>query len=485
MGPQIEQFVVVSISPPSVDLSKLSHEEDKCLQLNAQASYVLICALSEDVFHAVMDEDDDYDTNHDAQHIWTTLKEMYGAWEDYGQEHKASSSFGSEVASECSNSKDHSHHQPHEKSPTSSYTSSQLDTHKCFMDKGDKKRVDEDEEFEFEIDKMFKGDKKEVVKLMKTMCKQRGELERQEDVIGKIKELESLNEEMMKLNESNVFFLDKCKELEKRYACATNSLSYVAPLEEANQKLKAQLEELSSKYVNLQATHRELECSHGKLVESHTMLELAHEVMITMNDNLRQKIKKLKMDLSKLKGKGIAQPSQDNRDDMVKKLDKGSTLQSSCNHYVKSIRRQKQDNKKKKLDHIKCFKCSKMGHFASMCPMKKENNPALSKRQRILSNRRCFSCHEKGHKIASCARIKPHMKLNKGFLKAQEKYMGGVAIRSQDKKSTSSINHKTCYACRQTGHLGKDCPNGNAPKLKSIHNNFTKLRKNLMTLVLP
>jgi hypothetical protein len=34
----------------------------------------------------------------------------------------------------------------------------------------------------------------------------------------------------------------------------------------------------------------------------------------------------LKIKLSRLKGKGHVQPSQDNRDHMVKKLDKGSTI---------------------------------------------------------------------------------------------------------------------------------------------------------------
>ena len=56
MGPQIEQIVDVSISPPHNDLIYLSREEVKCLQLNAQAANVLFSALSEDVF--------------DARHIW-------------------------------------------------------------------------------------------------------------------------------------------------------------------------------------------------------------------------------------------------------------------------------------------------------------------------------------------------------------------------------------------------------------------------------
>jgi hypothetical protein len=34
----------------------------------------------------------------------------------------------------------------------------------------------------------------------------------------------------------------------------------------------------------------------------------------------------LKMELSRLKGKGHVQPSQDNRDHMVKKVEKGSTI---------------------------------------------------------------------------------------------------------------------------------------------------------------
>src|SRR6185369_2451806 len=53
-------------------------------------------------------------------------------------------------------------------------------------------------------------------------------------------------------------------------------------------------------------------------------------------------------DLYRLKGKGIesnVQPSQDNREDMVKKLEKGST--------------------------VTCFKCHQEGHKSNKCPQPK------------------------------------------------------------------------------------------------------------------
>uniref|UniRef100_K3Y2J5 CCHC-type domain-containing protein n=1 Tax=Setaria italica TaxID=4555 RepID=K3Y2J5_SETIT len=377
IGPQIKQIVVVSISPLSVDRSKLTQEEEKCLQLNAQASYILIHALSEDVFDAIMDEDDDYDTNHDAHRIWTTLKKMYGACEDLGQDHKASSSgSGSEVANNCSSSEDHMCHRPHEESTAPKNSSSQQYTHKCFMDKHEKEREVEDEEFKFEFDKTTKRDKKEMVRLMKKVDKQGGELERQEDyLIERIKELESLNEEMRKLNETNVSLLDKFSWYDQ------------------------------------------------------VLVESCDDLIAQENNDLKQEVEKIKMDLSRLKGKGFAQPSQDNRDAMVKNIEEGSTLQSSCNNYIKPITR-------------------------------------------------CFNYHEKGHKIASCTRKKSHSGKTKGFLKAQEKYMGGMAVRSKVKKATSNIKRKVCYACRQKGDLGKDCPNGSTPKL-FIHSDSEKLGKNL------
>jgi hypothetical protein len=169
--------------------------------------------------------------------------------------------------------------------------------------------------------------------------------------------------------------------------------------------------------MNLQARHMELKCSNEKLVESYAMLEVAHEIMIIMiksyqqidstcshkgnkekqswfkqvivedcNDNLvqenevlKQEVERLLMDLTKMKGKGVVQPSQDNRETMVKKLQKRSTVQSSCNQVHKS-NKSKLQAKKNNLDHIKCFKCSNMGHYASMCLLKLEGQQTLSKR---------------------------------------------------------------------------------------------------------
>jgi hypothetical protein len=147
--------------------------------------------------------------------------------------------------------------------------------------------------------------------------------------------------------------------------------------EEANDDLEAQLAKLTREHMALQANHKELECSYEKLVDSYATLEIAHEVVLSSvksiqppshtctcsqaqinlscandclsqasqssiehvlvescddliakeNDKLKQEVEKL--DLYVLKEKSKVQPSQDNREEMVKKLEKGSTITSS------------------------------------------------------------------------------------------------------------------------------------------------------------
>jgi hypothetical protein len=112
----------------------------------------------------------------------------------------------------------------------------------------------------------------------------------------------------------------------------------------------------------------------------------------------------LKMELSQLKGKGHVQPSQDNRDHMAKKLEKGSTIICAKLPQINlKISYQKVDKTKiKKKSHVKCFECSALGHFPSKCPNKKNDQAKFSRRQRSLSQRRCFACKEKDHSIADC-----------------------------------------------------------------------------------
>jgi hypothetical protein len=110
----------------------------------------------------------------------------------------------------------------------------------------------------------------------------------------------------------------------------------------------------------------------------------------------------LKMELSQLKGKGHEQPSQDNRDHMVKKLENGSTV--TCTKLpqinLKTSYQKVDKTKIKKKAHVKCFECSTLEHFSSKWPNKKNDQAKPSRRQRSLSQIRCFGCKEKGHNIA-------------------------------------------------------------------------------------
>jgi Pyruvate/2-oxoacid:ferredoxin oxidoreductase delta subunit len=91
----------------------------------------------------------------------------------------------------------------------------------------------------------------------------------------------------------------------------------------------------------------------------------------------------LKMELSRLNGKGHVQPSQDNRDHMVKKLEKGSTI--TCDKLpqinLKTSYQKVDQPKIKKNAQVKCFECSTLGYFSSECPNKKviEQSPLEDK----------------------------------------------------------------------------------------------------------
>jgi hypothetical protein len=199
-----------------------------------------------------------------------------------------------------------------------------------------------------------------------------------------------------------------------------------------------EFKKLISKHMKLQKRHRDLLCSHKELMDSYALLKLAHELMVTMvkdsqlhtctcaqpsidlscansgcsqakpscdehvlvetcdsliaseNDELERENEMLKMELSRLKGKGHVQPYQDNCDHMVKKLEKGSTV--TCANLPQINLKtpyQKVDKPKiKKKAHVKYFECSTLGYFSSECPNKKNDQAKPSRRQRSLSQRR-------------------------------------------------------------------------------------------------
>jgi hypothetical protein len=218
----------------------------------------------------------------------------------------------------------------------------------------------------------------------------------------------------------------------------------------------------------------------------------------------------VKMKLSRLKGKGHVQPSQDNRDYMVKKPEKGSTItcaklpQINLKTSYQKVGKPKIKNK----THVKCFECSTLGHFSSECPNKKSDQAKSSKRQRSLSQRRCFGCKEKGHNIVVCPKEEASKQVcqsrtvwfgkleyrvsaenfrtlgqcNKRFKVALDKYMSkNESTKRQSKNKASRIKHQTCYTYHGKGHLSKDCPKTQIFIHKIVNDNILHLGPKIHT----
>jgi hypothetical protein len=97
----------------------------------------------------------------------------------------------------------------------------------------------------------------------------------------------------------------------------------------------------------------------------HVLVVTCDDFIVSENDELKRETEMLKTKLSRLKGKGHVQPSQDNRGHMVKKLEEGSTI--TCTKLpqinLKASYQKVDKTKIKKKAHIKYFECSTLGHF--------------------------------------------------------------------------------------------------------------------------
>jgi hypothetical protein len=202
------------------------------------------------------------------------------------------------------------------------------------------------------------------------------------------------------------------------------------------------------------------------------------------NDLLKLEVKRLELKMIKFQGKSLGQPTQDNHDHMVNKLESGTTVSRSFSQgKYKSPHHKRQEKVKKDLKHIKCFKCSDMGHYAFMCSAQVESKTRLSRRQRRhLRIITCFRCKKEGHKIQSCpnSQAEPHcsrktyqtgihnrsdwssssfvsqvkMKTSSKGLNVSRTIQGlQEASQRQEKKCMSKIRGRICYSCRLKRHL--------------------------------
>jgi hypothetical protein len=250
--------------------------------------------------------------------------------------------------------------------------------------------------------------------------------------------------------------------------------------------LKNTIEKLNIENLALQEKHDMLVCSHNKFMDSHIMLEMTHEVVLTNlksyqphlctctkietilpcannccyqasqssieleisgisdisitqeNKELKEEVGRLIRSLTLLKGKCHAQLSHDNRDNMMKKLEKGTTV--ACK---KPLQKNAKFPKKAK-DHDKCL------NHASTCSTQGSKQATLPNKRRCT--RKCYQCHEKGHEIQSCPYIK-----DSGLTLERKRLTNHVANKKQCKKESCKIKNHIRYTCRRKGHLCQDC----------------------------
>jgi hypothetical protein len=494
-------------------------------------------SLSEEDYHAFITDYNEHIP--DAHDIWTRIKSKFDESKNDGS-FCTSTSFGPCDTNPCKEEEENDRWRPNDKFTSPRGLSSHFDSHMCCVtNENDSGSTNEDEEKERSSVQLYaclsQEDKAVMLKLLERAREQSEARQRLENVLSmKMQCFDELTKEHEELKRSHV-------DLVQRYETISieqdNSLHCITQLVNRNALLKDQVEKLKIENLAFQDKYDTLLSSHENLMDDHIILNVAHEVVMEnlksqqphsctciqiettlpcanaccpstskssfelefagTKDDTYQKLKeeneRLKMSLTQLKGKCIAQPSQDNRDHMVKKLETGTTVActKSLEENVKDLRIAKRREQKKKintssksLNHAsikgniqgnnqvtlhtnrnkKCSECFEKGHLIRSCPYIK-NGLIINKDDKL-----CFKCSKKGHFIKSC----PHLK-QKGIGLEKKIFTNHVASKKQGRKKSSRLEDRLCYICRKKGHQCKDCPIGNnlTPNL-SINSHVTR-----------
>jgi uncharacterized small protein (DUF1192 family) len=467
---QLEQILDKSIIPSSYNGKNASKEDQGCIRLNYLAYDILSNSLSKEDYRAfIMNYNESI---HDAHDIWTRIKSKFNE-SKHVSSYDTSTFFSPCETNPLKEEEENERWRPNDESTSSKGLSSHYDSHICCVanetDSGSTNEDEEDERRFMQIyDHLSQEDKAVMIKLLKGAREQSKALHMLEDILTiKMQSFEELTKEHEELKCSHV-------DLVQRYESISieqdNSLFCVAQLVNRNALLKDQVERLKIENLAFKEKHDMLLCSHKNLMDDHIMLNIAHEVVIEnlksqqphsctciqietvlpcanaccsstskssfelespgTKDDTCQKLKEenemLRTSLTQLKGKCSAQPFQDNRDYMVKKLETGTTVActKSLEENVKDLRIVKRKEQKKKIN----TSAKRLNH-ASMQGNIQGNDQATFHTKK---NKKCSECFEKRHLIRSC----PYIEEN------------GLIIK----------DNKLCFKCSKKGHLVKSCP---------------------------
>jgi hypothetical protein len=127
--------------------------------------------------------------------------------------------------------------------------------------------------------------------------------------------------------------------------------------------LKSSIGVLQGQYDILLKTHQDLEVqfdalwlstpktpTNNEASTSQVSVETCDEQITQENDHLKREVKKLELEVDKLKKKAKVQPPQDNRNNMVKKLEKGKTAPKIASQLPK---KQVQNAKDEKVEYAR------------------------------------------------------------------------------------------------------------------------------------
>ncbi|KAG0525323.1 hypothetical protein BDA96_06G046000 [Sorghum bicolor] len=158
-------------------------------------------------------------------------------------------------------------------------------------------------------------------------------------------------------------------------------------------------------------------------------------------------------------------------------------LANGCSN-IEKLKKMKEEER---LKHVKCFKCRTWGHLTSMCPTKQlvkhqaKPQPKPQVEQEKTPQAQVKIYHEDGGDMGVMKK-----KTRRGGRQSRcptklEKKAQATFKRQGNEKQHMSKEEKTqskrsCYLCRERGHMAHSCPLGNNSKPISIDDNTT-LRK--------